>query len=344
MRTELLQQICNAPGVPGFEDAVQEIATRELKLSCDTVNRDHIGNVIGIKKATNPPENGKPPIKLMIDAHSDEVSMMVTDITGKGTLKFRMMGGLSSEVAQSQRVLIHSDTPIRGVIMAKSGNDGKIAPLTDLEIDTGLSAEEVEKVVKLGSPVTFENDASLLNGKVWVGRNFDNRIGNFCMLEAVRLVKNTGVDIYAVSSVQEEVGLRGARAAAAKIQPDIGLAIDHPISSRERTSRSVCVVGEGTGIYLADKLTIGHPKLVEYLFKVCKDNNIPHQLNIGGGTNAAAIQQSPGSAIVTTLGAPVCYPHSTVQISHLDDMQATIDLLVKALESAHEFYESLDYV
>ncbi len=341
MRIDLLQRICNAPGIPGFEDAVQEIARAEFEQSCDAVDRDHLGNLIGIKKATHPPQNSKAPIKVMIDAHADEVGMMVTDISGKGTLKFRMMGGLSSEIAQSQRVIIHAKPPLRGVVVPKGGADGKLASIDELEIDTGLSMKEVEKAVPMGTPVTFENDASQLNGKIWVGRNFDNRIGNFCMLEAIRQVKETSVDIYAVSSVQEEVGLRGARAAAGKIQPDIGIAIDHPISSKERVSRSVCVVGEGTGIYMADKLTIGHPKLVEHLFNLCKTNNIPHQLNIGGGTNAAAIQQSPGSSIVTTLGAPVCYPHSTVQICHLDDIEATITLLVKTLESANEFYNSL---
>jgi tetrahedral aminopeptidase len=344
MRTDLLESVCNAPGVPGYEDVVQGIVIKELKESCDSVHRDHIGNVIGIKKATNAPDDGKPRLKLMIDAHCDEVSMLVTDITSRGTLKFRMMGGLNSIIAQSQRVHIHADTLVRGVVVPKISNDGKAAPLEELEIDTGLSKDEVEELVPMGSPVTFEHKAETLNGKVWVGRNFDNRIGGYCLLEAMRQVKNTAVDIYAVSSVQEEVGLRGARAAAGKLQPDMAIAIDHPISSRENKSKSLPVLGEGTGIYMLDKLTVGHPKLVKHLFKLCKDNKIPHQLNIGGGTNAAAIQQSPGSAIVTTVGAPVCYPHSTVQICHLDDIESTVALLVKFMESAYDFYHSLDYV
>lgn len=343
MRTDLLERICNAPGIPGFEDDVQGIVIEELKASCDEVKRDHIGNVIGIKKATRTQE-GKEPIKMMIDAHCDEVGMLVTDVTSQGFLKFRMMGGLSSNIAQSQRVLIHADPVVRGVVIPKDGGDGKLAPLTDLEIDTGMSKEEVEEKIPMGSPVTFENEASCLNGKVWVGRNFDNRIGTYCLLEAMRQVGDCGVDVYAVSSAQEEVGLRGARAAAGKLQPDMAIAIDHPISSRERKSKSLPVVGEGTGIYMVDKLTVNHPKWVKHLFRLCEENEIAHQLNIGGGTNAAAIQQSPGSAIVTTIGAPVCYPHSTVQISHLDDMDATVALLVKAMESAEGFYRSLEYV
>lgn len=343
MRNELLERIGNAPGIPGFEDAAQAIAMEELKGCCDSVRRDHLGNVIGLKKATNPPVDGKPTLKLMLAAHADEPGMLVTAITAKGNLKFRPMGGLSSEVVQAQRVIIHSDTQIRGVIVAKGGGE-KTTPLGELVIDTGMPKEDVEKLVNLGSPVTIERDTSLLNGKVWVGRNFDNRIGSYCLLDAMSQVKTTGVDVYAVSSVQEEVGLRGARAAAGGIQPDIGIAIDHPLTKEAYGGDDHCEMGKGVGIYIADKLTIGHPALVKHLFQLCRDNDIPHQVNIGGGTDAAAIQQSPGGVIVTTIGAPVCYGHTPVSMSHADDMDATVALLVKIMETAHEFYASLDYV
>lgn len=342
MRQELLERIGNAPGIPGFEDAVQAIATEELKACCDTVRRDHLGNVIGLKKATNPPTDGKPALKLMLAAHADEPGMLVTAITGKGTLKFRMMGGISSAVVQAQRVIIHSDTPIKGVLVAKGGE--KTAPLGDLVIDTGMPKEEVEKLVNLGSPVTIDTGTELLNGKVWVGRNFDNRVGSYCLLEAMRQVGDTSVDVYAVSSVQEEVGLRGARAAAGGIQPDIGIAIDHPLTKDAYGGDDHCEMGKGVGIYIVDKLTVGHPALVKHLFQLCKDHGIAHQPNIGGGTDAAAIQQSPGGVIATTIGAPVNYGHTPISISHADDMDATVALLVKIMETAHEFYNSLDYV
>ena len=345
MNRNLLKKICNAPGISGFEDAAQAIATEVLQACCDEVKRDHLGNVIALKKATNPPKGRKKPLKLMIAAHADEVGMLVTNIDGKGMLQFRMMGGLASEVAQSQRVIIHAEKPIRGVVVPKGGGDGKAAPLGDLVIDTGMPREQVEKRVSLGSVVTFENDTSVLNGKMWVGRNFDDRIGSYCLLEAMRQVKKTSVDVYAVSSVQEEVGLRGARAAAGGICPDIGIAIDGSMSRGAYSDNgSLCDPGKGTGIYMVDKLTIGHPKLVKYLFKMCEKHMIPHQLNIGGGTDAAAIQQSPGGVIATTVGAPVRYMHSTVQLCHADDMDATVALLVKFMETAHTFYNGLDYV
>ncbi len=342
MDRTLFTRVGNAPGPSGFEDAAQDIAVEILKKCCESVKRDPVGNVIAIKRATKQPAGKKKPLKLMIAAHADEVGMLVTNIDAKGMLKFRQLGGLSSEVAQSQRVVIHSKKQIRGVIVPNTNKEGKTTPLGDLVIDTGLTRTEVKRSVSLGDIVTFENDTSQLNGKMWVGRNFDDRVGTYCLLEAMRQVKETSVDVYAVSSVQEEVGLRGARAAAGGICPDIGIAIDGSMTKGAYNDGSnLCVPGKGAGIYMVDNLTIGHPKLVKYLFAMCKKHKIPHQLNIGGGTDAAAMQQSPGGCVVTTVGAPVRYMHSTVQLCHEKDIDATVDLLVKFMETAHTFYKSL---
>jgi tetrahedral aminopeptidase len=342
MNSSLLKKIGDAPGVSGFEDAVQDIAVSILKGCCNEAKRDPVGNVIGLKKASNPPAGKQKPVKLMIAAHADEVGMIITRIDDKGMLKFRPIGGLSSEVAQSQRVIIHSRKQVRGVIVPNGCKEGKIKALTDLAIDTGLTKDQVNKVVSQGDIVTFENDTSILNDKIWVGRNFDDRIGTYCLLEAMRQVKQTCVDVYAVSSVQEEVGLRGARAAAGGICPDIGIAIDGSMTRGAYSDGdNLCEPGKGTGIYMIDNLTIGHPKLVKYLFAMCTKYKIPHQLNIGGGTDAAAMQQSPGGCIATTVGAPVRYMHSTVQLCHADDMDSTVALLVKFMETAHTFMKSL---
>jgi putative aminopeptidase FrvX len=178
---------------------------------------------------------------------------------------------------------------------------------------------------------------------MWVGRNFDNRIGSYSLLEAMQTLGDTAVDVYAVSSVQEEVGLRGARPAAFGCAPDIGIAIDGSMARGANVEdfRNLCEPGEGTGIYMVDNLTIGHPGLVRYLFDMCEANKIPYQRNIGGGTDAQAIQQSRAGVITTTVGAPVRYMHSTVQLCHADDMDATVAMLVKFLETAHDFYAGL---
>ncbi len=344
MDRDLLQKLCNAPGVPGFEGAAQDAARDVLAECCDEVKRDALGNLIALKRATRPPADGVPPLRLMLAAHIDEVGLMVKHINGSGMIHFIQLGGLNPTVAQSQRIIIHGRKPVRGVIVPKDGGkDAKPSALDELLIDTGLTKEALEAWVSPGDIATFENDASVLNDKMWVGRNFDDRIGTYCLLDAMRSVGDTCVDVYAVSSVQEEVGLRGARPAAFGVAPDVGLAIDGSMArgAYVKDHANLCVPGQGTGIYIVDNLTIGHPRLVRHLFDLCETHKIPYQRNIGGGTDAAAMQQSRAGVIATTIGAPVRYMHSTVQLCHEDDMDATVALLVQFMQSAHSFMEGL---
>ena len=340
MDQELLKRVCNAPGVSGFEDGAQEVAVDVLGRCCDEVRRDRLGNVIAVKSATHPPTKGKRPVRVLLGAHADEIGLMVKHINDKGFIHFIQMGGINPQVAESQRVIIHGQKLVRGVVVPKPAEkDGKPAALDDLLIDTGLSRKELLQRIDVGDIVTFDEDVSLLNGKMWVGRNFDDRIGTYCLLEAMRQVGETRVDVYAVSSVQEEVGLRGMRPAAFGIEPDIGIALDGSMArgAYVKDSQNLCEPGEGTGIYLVDNLTIGHRGLLRFLYDLCKKHKIPYQKNIGGGTDASAIQQSRAGVISTTVGAPVRYMHSTVQLCHADDMDATAKLLTAFMEHAHEF-------
>jgi putative aminopeptidase FrvX len=339
MNSELLQRISNTPGVSGFEDEIQTLIADELSNCCDEVRHDHLGNVIGLKKAATAPASGQRPLRLMFAAHADEIGLMVKHINNEGYIHFIQLGGVHVPVAQSQRVIIHGRQPVRGGIVPYGGGSDKPA-LTDLLIDTGMPKDELVELVSPGDVISFEGDCSILNGKMWVGRNFDNRIGSYCLVEAMRQVKETSVDVYAVSTVQEEVGLRGARPASGGIDPDIGIAIDGSMARGCHVAdhANLCEPGQGTGIYMVDKLTIGHPRLVRYMFDLCEKRGIAYQRNIGGGTDAAAIQQSCDGVIATTIGAAVRYMHSTVQLCHADDMDATVDLLVAMMETAHEFY------
>lgn len=338
MNDKLFTRVCNTPGIPGFEHRVQDIAADVFSTCCDEVNRDRIGNCIGIKKAASGGNGtGRTP-RLLLAAHADEIGMLVKHIDNKGYIHFIQVGGLNAQACESQRVVIHAKEPVRGVIVPKGGGD-KPAKIADLLVDTGLPAEEVKKRVSPGDTMTYEGDASVLNDKTWVGRNFDDRAGTYSLLEAMRQVGDVHVDVYAVSSVQEEVGLRGMHAAGARLDPDIAIAIDGSMTrgAYGNDRDNLCELGKGTGIYMIDKLTIGHPALVQYLFETAKKHDIPHQLNIGGGTDASALQKSGADCMATTIGAPTRYMHSTVQLCHADDLDATVALLVKAMEFAHEF-------
>jgi endoglucanase len=335
----LLEQVCNVPGVPGYEDEAQDVVRQVLVGCTDEVRRDRLGNVIALKRAARPPKDGGRPLRLMLSAHVDEVGMMVKHISDKGCIRFIPMGGLSANVAESQRVVIHGRQKVRGVVVPKNGDEEKRPKLEDLLIDTGLDGKALRRLVAAGDVITFEDDVSVLNGKVVVGRNFDDRIGTYCLLEAMRQVGATGVDVYAVSSVQEEVGLRGARVAAFAVEPDMGIALDGSLcrGAYSGEHQETCELGKGTGIYVVDKLTIGHRRLVGFLLDLARRFRIPHQKNIGGGTDAAAMQQSRAGVVATTIGAPVRYMHSTVQLCHAADIDATVKLLVKVMEHAHEF-------
>lgn len=340
MDVKLFERVCNAPGVPGYEDEAQGVVMEALRGCCDEVRRDRLGNVIGLRRATRPPADGSPPLKVVLAAHVDEIGMMVKHIDSNGFIRFEPMGGLNAQVIVSQRMVIHGRRPVGAVVVPDLREDSKdkVTKVNEAFLDTGLPRDALCELVQVGDVVTFASGVELLNERVYVGRNFDDRIGTYCLLDAMRRVGDTAVDAYAVSSVQEEVGLRGMRPAAYALEPDIGVAIDGSLcwgpygDQHERT----CALGKGTGVYLMDRLTIGDRRLVRFLFDVCERHQIPVQRNVGGGTDAAAIQQSRAGALSTTIGAPVRYMHSTVQLCHADDIEATAELLARFLEHAHE--------
>jgi putative aminopeptidase FrvX len=343
MDPKLLERICNTPGIPGHEDLVQDIVIEEFAACCDETRRDALGNAFGVKKATIPTPGRETPFRIALAAHADEIGMMVKHIDDRGFISFIAVGGLNAMAIVSQYVIIHGREPVKGVIVAKGGKDGKVPAVTDMLIDVGLPATRVRELVQPGDVVSFSQELVKLNDKVYAGRNFDDRIGTYCLVEAMKQLGPTAVEVHAVSTTQEEVGLRGARPAAFAIAPDAALAIDGSMTwgAHVAKSQNPCGIGEGAGIYIIDNLTIGSPKLVKFLFDICEDKEIPYQRNIGGGTDARAMQQSRDGALATTVGAPVRYMHTTTQISHVDDIEATIALLKAFAENAHELLEKV---
>lgn len=338
MDMKLMETVCNTPGIPGFEHPIQEVVTRNLQKVCNDVHTDRMGNVIGRKKSKLRGKKGKDPVRVILAAHADEIGMVVLNIDSHGYINVRAVGGLNAINIVSQRVIIHGRKDVQGVIAPGAGSQGKAPEIKDLRIDTGLAAKEVKKLVEPGDPISFAQEFVQLNEKVLMARNFDDRMGTFCLLEAMNRVGPTEAEIYAVSTTQEEVGTRGIETAAYAIQPEVGLAIDGsmPHGAHYDRSERTCEMGEGAGIYLIDGLTIGSPKLVELLFSLGKKYKIACQKNIGGGTDAHKIQRMGRGCLCTTVGVPTRYMHSTVQLCHEDDVEATIQLLVRFMEHAHE--------
>ena len=266
--------------------------------------------------------------------------MMVKYIDPKGFVFFQAVGGLQPMAITSQQVTIHGREPVRGVVAPADETVQSALKLDDLVIDVGLSREEVVARVEIGDPISFSQELVQLNPGVYLGRNFDDRIGTFCLLEAMSRVGPTQVDVYAISTVQEELGVRGAWPAAHAIEPDIGIALDGSVCRGggvwSDPQARTCDLGLGTGIYVYDRLTMPDRRLVGFLASLCEEHGIPFQRNVGGGTDASALQRTGAGALATTIGAPVRYMHSTVQLCHADDIEATIRLLTVFLEHAHE--------
>jgi endoglucanase len=337
---ELLRRVSNAAGISGFEDDIQAVVTAELGASCDETHRDRMGNVIGLKRAASIPGGAERAPRVALAAHSDEIGMMVKYIDPQGFIFFQPVGGLQPMAITSQQVTIHGREPVRGVIAPADETVQTSLKLDDLVIDAGLSRDEIVALVEVGDPISFSQELVQLNPGVYLGRNFDDRIGTFCLLEAMSRVGPAQVDVYAVSTVQEELGVRGAWPAAHVIEPEIGIALDGSIcrggGAWSDPKARTCDLGLGTGIYVYDRLTMPDRRLVGFLVALCEEHGIPFQRNVGGGTDASALQRTGAGAYATTIGAPVRYMHSTVQLCHADDIEATIRLLTTFLEHAHE--------
>lgn len=340
---ELLRILSNTPGVSGFEDPVQQVVKAELEPFCDSVHIDKIGNVIGLKRAVRT-EHGRSPLKVMLAAHMDEIGFMVKHIDRDGFVRFMPIGGFDPRTLVAQCVIIHGQRDVKGVIAPQPNwiltdkDRQKVLEINELVIDAGMDRETLTNLVSIGDVISLAQPFDILNEKVVIGRNFDDRVGVYVMLETMKRIKECQVDVYAVATVQEEVGLRGVPTATYAIEPDVGIALDGSLASDvpyAREEERHCMMGAGTGIYVMDRLTISDRKLVHFLVQLAQQQGIKTQINLGGGTDASIIQRHRTGARVCTIGAPTRYMHSTVQMCSVEDIESTIELLVAFLHNAH---------
>lgn len=336
----LLQELCEAPGISGREQKIIDIMTRELNQTADSVTVDPMGNVIGFKKGRKAPAK-----KVMIAGHLDEIGFVVSYIDKNGYIRFAQRGGHTPKVLLSQRVRIFGKQEVIGVVegapaMLQEAEDRKkAAELKDLFIDTGMSKEELEQVVEIGDMIVLDRQF-VEQGKVCIAKAFDNRVGCYVVLETMKRLQQTEVDVYAVGTAQEEVGIRGAMSAAKDVNPDFGIAIDVTAAFDTpdvKEHQQVTQLGKGVAIKINDQMSISNHGIVEFLKALAKKHNIPYQLEIlpFGGTDAAGMQRF-GKGPVCTLSVPTRYVHSPNEMLHKDDLEATIALLVKFIEECEQ--------
>jgi endoglucanase len=269
---------------------------------------------------------------------------MVKHIDRDGFVRFMPIGGFDPRTLVAQRVILHGQRDVKGVIAPQPNwilnekDRQKVLDIKELIIDTGMDRETISNLVSIGDVISLAQSFDKLNDDVVIGRNFDDQVGVYAMLEAMKRIDECQVDIFAVATVQEEVGLRGVPTAAYAIEPDVGIALDGSLASDvpyAKEEEKHCIMGAGTRIYVMDSRTISDRKLVNFLKQLAQKEGIKTQINLGGGTDASIIQRHRTGARVCTIGAPTRYMHSTVQMCSVEDIESTIELLVAFLHNAH---------
>lgn len=340
---KLLAEICKVPGAPGFEQRIRSRIIQEVEDLVDEVRIDAMGSVHAIKR-------GSGSKKVMVAAHMDEISFIVTHIDEEGYVRFHPLGGFDPKTLTAQRVIIHGRQDVLGVMgtkpihIMKPEERKKMPEISDFFIDTGLPLEEVEKIVSIGDPITRERELCIM-GECVNAKSLDNRVSVFILIEALRELKDQklDVDLYAVFTVQEEVGLRGASTAASGIDPDFGINLDVTLACdfpSAQPHEKITSLGKGTAIKVLDGSVICDYRMVTFMKETASKKNVPYQMEIlpAGGTDTAALQRfSKGGSISGGISIPTRYLHQVIEMAHLSDIRATIDLLKHSLEEISLF-------
>jgi endoglucanase len=341
-----LEKLSNACGVAGREEEVRTLMKKFLKPHMDEVKEDKLGNVIGIKKG------GKKAPKIMLAAHMDEIGLLVKTISKDGFLRFAKIGGIDDRILLAQKVKVFTEKgPLHGIIGSKPPHiqkDEEIKkPVTseNLFIDVGAKdRKETEKMgVKIGDPVAFDIKFAKIGKDIVIGKAFDDRIGCAVMVEAMKKLRKSECTIYAVGTVQEEVGLRGATTAAFGIYPDIGLAIDVTVAGDVPGVKEVeapIKMRKGPSLSVADRGLITHPRVLRLLINAAKENKIPYQLEAGlpGSTDAARISLTKEGVPSGAISVPTRYIHSPTSMLSLKDVEESVKLTIATIRKAPEFF------
>ena len=280
-------------------------------------------------------ENSK---KVMIGAHMDEIGFIVTHIDSNGFVKFHPLGGFDPKTLTSQRVIIHGKKDIIGVMGSKPihvmtpEEKNKVPKITDYYIDLGISKKEVEKVVSIGDSITRQRELIEMGDCVNC-KSLDNRIAVFILMEVLAKMDKPAYDTYAVFTVQEEVGIRGAQVATQKIQPDFGFGLDTTIAydvPGAAEHEKITSLGKGVAIKIMDASTICDTRMVSFMQNQANSNKISWQNEIltAGGTDTASIQRmTPGGSIAGAFSIPTRHIHQVIEMVHKSDVKNCIDLM-----------------
>lgn len=328
---ELLALLSEASGVSGHEGEVAEKIISAFQEFCDEVTTDPLGNIIGLKRGTQPSKG-----KIMLAAHMDEIGLMVKDIDENGLVSFTSIGGVDQRTLPCQEVTIHGREKVYGIIGVKpphitgAEERSKALKIEELTIDTGYDRDTLKALIEVGDVITINRSLTTLQNQWVAGKALDDRAGVVSLYSTMKELKhqNHHVDIYFVATVQEEVGARGAVTAAYGIEPDIGIAIDVGFGrTPELKAADTLEMEKGPAITLGPNV---HPAIYNGLKAAAQQHYLNYQVEVAPGnthTDAWPIQVSKAGVATGVLSIPLRYMHTSVETLSLKDIEKTGKLL-----------------
>lgn len=355
---DLLKRLCETPGVPGREERVRALIQKEIAGLFDETRVDAMGSLICTRKPRTGkkvkklslPKGKNRPTRVMLLCHMDEIGFYVTSIDDKGFLWMNPAGGFDTRNLFSRRVLVCTDDgDFKGVMnpggrpihISSPKDREKVPEVKEFFVDIGLPADQVKKKVKIGDFVVMDEPAIEVGGKI-VSKALDNRVACWLGVESVRKLHASGAghacEVVVAFTVQEEVGLRGARTASHAVEPDIGLGIDVTLSCDTPGvpgEEAVTVQGKGFGLHLKDTSFIADHRLVADIEALAKKGKIPYQRTIlaAGGQDGAAAQQAAAGARAVGITVGTRYIHTVTEMIDRKDLGAARDILAAYLET-----------
>ncbi len=322
---ELIEKLTHTFGPSGYEKRIRDLIIEQIKDHVDDYYVDAMGNLI-TRKGTKQP-GGK---RVMISAHMDEIGLMVTHVDENGFASIAPIGGMRLYAVLTNRVIFENG--VEGMIFSRDVNSGKTPSMDQLYVDTGARSREESKV-KVGDTAVFVGNFVDM-GDRWMSKTLDDRVGCLIAIETIKRIKNTPNELYFVFSVQEELGLRGAKTAAYGVDPEIGIAVDVTMCNDtpgllDHAPR----MDAGPCIKAKDSFLIGTPWLNNAIYDAAERAGIPYQVEVlrGSGTDAGAINLTRSGVPSSAVSVACRYVHSISEMVSVNDVTQSITLLTEFL-------------
>ena len=328
---QALERLCTCTAPSGFEGPAAAVAAELLRPLVDEVSIDRMGNVLGVRRSKTP---GAP--KLLLDAHLDEIGLIVTGVED-GFLRFRSIGGVDPRMLPGRELVVLTDPPLRGLVACPAGGDeDKSVPLNELYVDVGLSQEEAERAIPVGTPMVYRAGCFPLGEDQMCGKSMDDRACFVTLLRAAELLhdKELDVELHIMGSTREEVSGVGATVGTWAVAPDFCVAVDvthgkTPDGPADKTFD----LGGGPAIGVGPNMTRW---MTERMIAKAREHSIPYQLEIMSGhtgTNGWEMQISREGVATSVLSLPLKYMHTPVETLSLADMEGVAQLLAAFAEN-----------